>query len=93
TGPTTRTSESTGASSLVGEDRNSTIIDGNWWVPLEVVSDWVNVTSLTLRNASILDAGIAVYFAQNCHIDDVPSTTLGTASVCKIRTATVSLEA
>ncbi|MCK4478194.1 right-handed parallel beta-helix repeat-containing protein [Candidatus Bathyarchaeota archaeon] len=53
--------------SLMGEDRETTIIDGNGTLSvLKVVADNVNVTNFTLRNGEV--DGIFVENASHCHL-------------------------
>ena len=43
---------------LIGEDRNTTIIDGDFsWVVIKVSADWVNISGFTIRNGG---SGIGV---------------------------------
>jgi parallel beta-helix repeat protein len=45
---------------LIGEDRNTTIIDGNYiWDVLFVFADWVNISRFTIRNGGD-DGGIVL---------------------------------
>jgi parallel beta-helix repeat protein len=56
---------------LIGEDRNMTIINGGGTgVVLNVTADWANITGFTITNSgtSSLDAGIQLYYVQNCDI-------------------------
>ncbi|MCK4456430.1 MAG: right-handed parallel beta-helix repeat-containing protein [Thermoplasmata archaeon] len=57
--------------SLVGEDRNATVLDGSGTgVPLNVTADWVNVTGFNFTNSGTdwEDAGLELYSAHNCNI-------------------------
>ncbi|MCK4456010.1 MAG: right-handed parallel beta-helix repeat-containing protein [Thermoplasmata archaeon] len=57
--------------SLIGEDRNATIIDGDGTADvLRVFSDWVNVTDFTVTGSGPVEgnAGIDLYYVENCHI-------------------------
>ena len=57
--------------SLMGEDRDRTIVDANRSVDaIEVVADWVNITDLTVTNGWY-DAGINIKSAHNCHIENI----------------------
>jgi len=53
--------------SLVGEDRNTTIIDGVGSDALLIASDWVNVTGFSLVNASA-ESGVNVSASSHCRI-------------------------
>jgi parallel beta-helix repeat protein len=59
---------------MVGEDRDTTIIDGNWLGPdiVLITADWVNVTGFTMfqGGAGVGDAGIELAGVENCHISD-----------------------
>ena len=58
--------------SLVGEDRNSTIIDGDGTgIVLHISANWANVTDLTATKSGsnrITDAGIRLYIATHCYV-------------------------
>ncbi|MCK4445256.1 MAG: right-handed parallel beta-helix repeat-containing protein, partial [Thermoplasmata archaeon] len=57
--------------SLIGEDRNTTIVDGNGlYDVVKVTADWVNISSFTIRNSGTdwMDGGISLEYAQNCSI-------------------------
>lgn len=55
--------------SLMGEDRNVTIVDGGNGHAIYITADWVNVTGFTVTNSSLLDySGIRLFLAQNCTI-------------------------
>jgi parallel beta-helix repeat protein len=57
--------------SLVGENRDTTIIGGNYgWSGVHIQTDWVNVTGFTLtKNADWVPA-INMMYADNCSISD-----------------------
>lgn len=60
--------------SLIGEDRNTTVIDGGGTGDvISIVSDWVNVTGFTITNGGVSsnDAGIEVSFSSNSLISNV----------------------
>ncbi len=57
--------------SLIGEERNTTIIDGDGSGDVvNVTSDWVNITGFTVKNSGPDggDAGIELYHVQNCKV-------------------------
>ena len=59
------------AMSLIGEDRNATVVNaGGFGDAVHVSAEWVNITGFTLRNSGVsgFDAGIELYQARNCHI-------------------------
>ena len=57
--------------SLVGENRNTTIIDGRGsGFVVGVRADWVNVTGFTVTNSDPLDGGIVLSSVQNCYVAD-----------------------
>ncbi|UCE36677.1 MAG: right-handed parallel beta-helix repeat-containing protein [Thermoplasmata archaeon] len=62
------------AISLIGEDRETTIIDGgeDGYVLNVAFSYWVNITGFTVKNSgsNLVDAGIALFFAENCRIEN-----------------------
>jgi len=56
--------------SLIGEDKNTTIIDGGGWGDVvRIISNWVNISDFTIQNSGggdeNWDAGIEVYEANN----------------------------
>ena len=53
--------------SLVGEDRNTTIIDGAGSDALLMASDWVNVTGFSMVNASA-ESGVNVSASSRCRV-------------------------
>jgi len=62
---------------LVGEDRNTTIIDGNYnGDVVYITADWVNISGFTIRNSGgWLNAGVKIYYAndvtiKNCNISN-----------------------
>ena len=59
---------------LVGEDKNTTIIDGDWLGPdiVYVTADWVNISNLMIfqGGAGVGDGGIELANVQNCNIYD-----------------------
>ena len=60
--------------SLVGEDRDTTTIDGGGLgIVVNVSSDWVNITSLRVTNggSSLGDAGIALHHVRYCNLTDL----------------------
>ncbi len=60
--------------SLVGEDRDTTTIDGGGLgIVVNVSSDWVNITSLGVTNggSSLGDAGIALHHVRYCNLTDL----------------------
>ncbi|MEE9115947.1 MAG: NosD domain-containing protein [Thermoplasmata archaeon] len=57
--------------SLIGEDRDTTIIDGSGSGDvINVTANWVNISGFTVKNSGPDggDAGIELYQVQNCHI-------------------------
>ncbi len=60
--------------SLIGENRETTTINGNKWESGDVVSisaDWVNVSGFTVTEGGHYyppEAGIGLHYVQNCHI-------------------------
>ncbi|MCK5290658.1 MAG: right-handed parallel beta-helix repeat-containing protein [Thermoplasmata archaeon] len=57
--------------SLIGEDRDTTIIDGGGSGDVvNVTANWVNISGFTVKNSGPDggDAGIELYQVQNCHI-------------------------
>ena len=57
------------AINLIGEDRNTTTIDGGGaWDTVYLTAHWVNVTGFTLTNGS--SSGIKLSYVNNCHIAD-----------------------
>ncbi len=57
--------------SLVGEDRNTTVIDGlARGQVVYVTADWVNISGFTIRNSgtSANQAGIQLWGCQGCHV-------------------------
>jgi len=61
---------------LTGEDRNSTIIDGNEGGDVVYISaDWVNISGLTIRNSGLGpgDAGIDIHSNSNTLSDNIIS--------------------
>jgi parallel beta-helix repeat protein len=57
--------------SLIGEDRDTTIIDGSGSGDVvNVTANWVNISWFTIKNSGPDggDAGIELYQVQNCHI-------------------------
>jgi parallel beta-helix repeat protein len=59
---------------LIGESKGATIVDGNAIEDVVNASaDWVNVTGFTLRNSGsgFTDAGIELYYAKNCQVDNI----------------------
>ena len=57
--------------SLVGEDKNTTIIDGcEIGDVVYISSDWVNVSGFTIRNCSYYEHGIMLYSTNNSTIMD-----------------------
>ena len=58
---------------LMGEDKNKTIVDGGWADdPIYVSSDWVNISGFTVTHSGIYwyDAGIDLDSVENCRIAD-----------------------
>ena len=57
---------------LVGEDKNLTIVDGNVSVNdvVFISANWVNITDFTIQNPSSSTSGIKLNNVQNCHIFD-----------------------
>jgi parallel beta-helix repeat protein len=59
--------------SLIGENKNSTIIDGgeNWDV-VRIMSDFVNMTGFTVANSgkNPTNEGIQLFYVQNCSINN-----------------------
>ncbi|TET91589.1 MAG: hypothetical protein E3J35_02450 [Methanomassiliicoccales archaeon] len=59
--------------SLIGEHRNTTIIDGDGWGDVVyVISDWVNVTGFTVTNGGFSgsDSGIELFQVQKCSVSN-----------------------
>ncbi len=57
--------------SLVGEDKSTTTIGGNYvWSGMEVISDWVNVTGFTLKENDEWISAISLMYVENCSIHD-----------------------
>lgn len=57
--------------SLVGENRNTTIIDGGGnGIVVRVGEDWVNITGFTLTNSGPNDGAIILSNVRNCYIAD-----------------------
>ncbi|KXH71021.1 MAG: hypothetical protein AM326_12095 [Candidatus Thorarchaeota archaeon SMTZ-45] len=55
---------------IMGEDRNATIIDGGGsFDVVHITADWVNITGFTVRNSTYY-AGIRLEFVQNCSISN-----------------------
>ncbi|MCK4367465.1 MAG: right-handed parallel beta-helix repeat-containing protein [Thermoplasmata archaeon] len=58
---------------LVGEDKNITIVDGGWGDDaMYISSDWVNVSGFTVTHSGVnwFDAGIDLDSVENCRIAD-----------------------
>lgn len=58
---------------LVGEDKNITIVDGSWADDaMYISSDWVNVSGFTVTHSGVnwFDAGIDLDSVENCRIAD-----------------------
>lgn len=56
---------------LIGENMNTTIVDGGWVDdPIYVSSDWVNISGFMVTNSGIYwyDAGIELNSVENCRI-------------------------
>ncbi|MEE9116526.1 MAG: NosD domain-containing protein [Thermoplasmata archaeon] len=61
------------ALTLIGENRDTTIIDGNGAGPIiNVTTDWVNISGFNITNGGVSSktGGIVLYYSQNCHITD-----------------------
>lgn len=57
--------------SLVGENKNTTVINGTGSeITISVASDWVNVTGLTVENTPFSSIGVSLYGSDGCHIAD-----------------------
>lgn len=55
--------------SLIGEDRDATIIDGGGSGNVfHIQADWVNITDFTIKNAGFINDGITLSQAQNCTV-------------------------
>ncbi|MCK4366985.1 MAG: right-handed parallel beta-helix repeat-containing protein [Thermoplasmata archaeon] len=57
--------------SLIGEDRDTTVINGTATGDVvHVTADWVNVTGFTIANSGpgYYDSGIELYYVQNCNV-------------------------
>jgi parallel beta-helix repeat protein len=58
---------------LMGEDMNTTIVDGGWADdPIYVSSDWVNISGFTVTHSGVnwYDAGIDLDSVEDCKITD-----------------------
>jgi parallel beta-helix repeat protein len=58
---------------LMGEDKNTTIVDGGWSDdPMYVSSDWVNISGFTVTHSGVnwYDAGIDLDSVEDCRIAD-----------------------
>ncbi|MCK5290999.1 MAG: right-handed parallel beta-helix repeat-containing protein [Thermoplasmata archaeon] len=58
---------------LLGEDKNTTIINAQMWeTPMNISADWVNVSGFTFTNNGPWDyfAGIRLYRVKNCLVTD-----------------------
>lgn len=55
--------------SIVGEDKDTTIIDASLGshAAIRIIADWVNITSITIINATY-DAGVEILHSRNCLI-------------------------
>jgi parallel beta-helix repeat protein len=61
--------------SLVGEDKNNTIIDGSYsGIVVSIVSDWVNIREFTIRNSGMMDkSGIKIFSNHTIIMDNIIS--------------------
>jgi parallel beta-helix repeat protein len=67
---------------LIGEDKNTTIIDGDGnGIVIYVKADWVNITGFLINRSGIWssDAGIKLWYVENCNIIDNKFTNNGGA--------------
>ncbi len=58
---------------LMGEDKNTTIVDGGWSDdPMYISSDWVNISGFTVTHGGVnwYDAGIDLDSVEDCRIAD-----------------------
>ncbi len=55
---------------LTGEDRDSTIIDGDYIDVVRITSDWVNISGFKLISAASFWAGIKLDNVRNCKVFD-----------------------
>ncbi len=59
---------------VTGEDKDTTVIDGDWYGPdiVHISADWVNFTGFTTiyGGAGVGDGGIELAGVENCHIHD-----------------------
>ena len=54
--------------SLIGENRNTTIIDNKGWANVvHIYADWVNITGFTVTTTGHGEVGISLYSVRNCH--------------------------